>query len=438
MSGHLSHTFRSLRVRNYRLFATGQVVSLVGNWMQFTAQDWTVLHLSNNSGSALGWVTALQFTPVVLLTLYGGKLADRYDKRLLLRITNVAAGMVAVSLGVLTLTGAIQLWHVFLLAACLGTVNAIDNPARQSFASELVGPELISNALSLNSATFNAARILGPALAGVTISWLGTGPVFLLNCLSYAATFVALTLMRPGELFRSIARRPARDTRIADGLRYVTKRPDLMLPMALMLVIGAVGFNFQLTLALMSKTVFHRGAASFGLLTTCLAVGALVGALASSRRTGRPSSYLVIGAAVGFGVFEVLAGLSPSYLLAAGVLVGTGFFMIYLAQAANQRIQLGTGEEYRGRVMALYVLVFQGSTPIFAPMIGWLAEHLGARSSLWLGGAVSLLAALAVLAVRSRRRGVQLRVHARPHPHLHFSEPGNELRVPAVRPRAAR
>ena len=403
MSGSL-RTFQSLRVRNYRLFATGQAVSLLGNWMQFTAQDWVVLHLSNNSGSALGFVTALQFLPIALLTLYGGKLADRYDKRTLLRCTNVGAGLVALMLGLLTVTGAIQLWHVMVLAACLGTVNAIDNPSRQAFVSEMVGPRLLPNAISLNSAIFNAARVVGPALAGVAISLIGTGPVILLNCVTYTATFVALTMMRTGELRRRPARQ--RETRVVDGLRYAAGRPDLLLPMALMLVIGALGFNFQLTLALVSTTVFHRGAASFGLLTTMLAAGALMGALASGRRAGRPSSYLVIGAAFGFGVFETLAGFAPTYVSAAVILVGTGFFMIYLAQAANQRIQLGVSEAYRGRVMALYLLIFQGTTPVFSPMVGWLAQSAGARATLWVGGVASILIAAAVLAYRSYRRRV--------------------------------
>jgi MFS family permease len=422
MNASVAHTFRSLKVRNYRLFATGQVVSLIGNWMQFTAQDWTVLHLSHNSGAALGWVTALQFLPVVALTLYGGKLADRYDKRKLLMFTNVGAGMVAVALGVLTLTGAIQLWHVLLLAACLGTANAIDNPARQSFVSEMVGGALLPNAISLNSAVFNAARIVGPAIAGVAISLIDTGPVFLLNSLTYAATLTALALMRPADLYRS-ARRKVPAARIADGIRYAARRPDLLLPMALMLVIGALGFNFQLTLALLSKTVFHRGAASFGLLTTALAAGALVGALASSRRSSRPSSYTVIGAAFGFGVFETLAGFAPGYLAATGLLFCTGFFMIYLAQAANQRIQLGVGEQFRGRVMALYVLVFQGSTPVFAPIVGWLAGALGARSTLWVGGVASILAAAIVLAYRSHRRGARLAMRVRPVPHPRLVAP---------------
>ena len=434
----LLQTFRSLRVRNYRLFATGQVVSLIGNWMQFTAQDWVVLHLSGNSGTALGWVVALQFLPIVLLTLYGGKLADRYDKRKLLLCTNVGAGLVALALGLLTITGTIQLWHVLVLAACLGTVNAIDNPSRQSFVNELVGGKLLPNAISLNSASFNVARIVGPAAAGVLIALVGTGPVFLLNCVTYAATMTALLLMRTGELHRQKAPARPRDTRIADGLRYTLGRPDLLLPMALMVVVGGLGFNFNLTLAMMSKVVFHRGAASFGLLTTTLAVGAVVGALASSRRSGRPGVYLVLGAAIAFGAFETLAAFAPSYFAAAGLLVVTGFFMIFLAQAANQRVQLGVPSEYRGRVMALYLLAFQGTNPICAPFVGWLAEHLGARSSLWVGGLASLACALAVLVVRSKKRSVRFRVHARPMPHLHLVEPSGDLRIPAGRRVAAR
>lgn len=416
-----SRTFRSLGIRNFRLFAAGQVLSLIGIWMEFTAQDWTVLRLSHDSGSALGWVTALQFLPITLLTLYGGKLADRYDKRTLLRFTLAGSGLVALSLGVLALTEVIKLWHVMVLAACLGTISAVDTPTRQSLVSELVDDELLPNAISLNGVVFNTSRIIGPALAGVAISVFGTGIVFLLAGLSSAAMFSMLSLMCPAELHRSRVCHHT-ETRVADSLRYVVDRPDLLLPMALMLVLGAVGFNFELTLALVSKTVFHRGAASFGVLTTMLALGALSGALASGRRSKRPSSYLVIGAAFGFGAAELLAGFAPGYVSAAALLTLTGFFMVFLAQAANQRVQLGVSGAYRGRVMALYLLVFQGTTPIFAPIIGWLAQVLGARSALWLGGAISILAAAGVLAYRSHRRDVTVRVHAWPIPHLHLDE----------------
>ncbi len=437
MSVSRGSTFRSLHVRNYRLFASGQVVSLIGTWMQFIAQDWLVLSLSDNSGTALGTVTALQFVPVLLLTLYGGKLADRYDKRLLLVGTNTFAGALALILGVLVVTGTAQLWHVFVFAVFLGVSSAVEIPVRQAFVTELVGSPLLPNALSLNGATFNIARILGPAVAGVLIAAIDTGPVFLINGVSYGATVIGLLMMRTSDLH--LAEHRPRDTRIRDGLWYVARRPDLMLPIALVLVVGCLGFNFQLTLALLSKTVFHRGAASFGLLTTALAVGALGGALAGSWRTGRPSVYTVVGAGAAFGALEAVTGFAPGYLVAAVLLVPTGFAMIYFAQAANQRIQLGVDASYRGRVMALYTLVFLGSTPIGAPLVGWIGEHAGPRYGLIVGGVASLAAAIAVLIFRSYRRGVRMRLQVRPRLHIRLVEgAADEPRLPVGQVRAAR
>lgn len=432
MDGHLPSTFRSLHVRNYRLFAGGQLVSMLGNWMQVTAQDWLVLRLSDNSGSALGWVTALQFLPIVLLTLYGGKLADRHDKRRLLLVTNSVAGLCALSTAMLILGGHIELWHVYVLAACRGTVGAIDNPTRQSFVNEMVGPRLLPNAIALNSASFNVARVAGPAVAGLLIALLGTGPVFLLNAVAYVVAIAGVAAMRPAELNRVGSGPAGKGGRILDGIRYAAARPDLLLPMALMLVVGGMGVNFQLTLSLMAKTVFDRGAASFGLLATALGVGALIGALASSRRTERPSAYTLIGSAVAFGGLEFAAGLAPGYLAAAVVLLVTGFFMIYAFQAAGMRVQMGVSEQYRGRVLALYLLVFQGSAPVCAPLLGWLAEHVGARAGMCAGGVASVCAALTVLAVRSHQRHVRFRICVRPTPHLRVSEPLREdLRFPS-------
>lgn len=432
MRAKIADTFRSLRVRNYRLFVGGQIVSLIGTWMQFIAQDWLVLQLSGDSGAALGLVLALQFTPVLLLSLYGGKLADRYDKRRLIIIANASWAVLALVLGLLVVTGAVQLWHVFVFAAGFGAVSALEVPVRQSFVSELVGRELLPNALSLNAATFNTARILGPALAGVLIAWLDVGPVIVMNTLTYLAPLVAMLLIRPSDLHRA-ATRP-RDTRISDGLAYLRRRPDLLLPMALVLVIGGLGFNFQITLALLSKTEFGTGAAAFGLLSSALALGALGGAFAGTGRRGRPSVYVVIGGALGFGVLELLVGFAPTYLSAAVLLLAVGFFMIYFAQAANQRVQMGTSPQYRGRVMSVYVMVFLGSNPVCAPLVGWLSERYGARAGLWLGGAAALLAAVTVLVVRSRRRGVKFVVHVRPRPHLHLVEPEvDPVRIPALR-----
>jgi MFS family permease len=438
----LSTTFRSLKIRNYRLFATGQLVKLTGVWMQFTAQDWLVLQLSHQRPTALGTVTALQFLPVLVLTLYGGRLADRYDKRKLLIAVNAAFAAVALVLGLLVASGLVQLWHVFAIAAVTGMINAIEAPVRQSFVSELVGRTLLPNALALSAATFNSARIIGPSVAGLGIGWFGIAPVFLANAVMCIGPLISSIRMRPGELYRpEPGQVSARDARIIDGLRYTARRPDLIIPMALVLIVGMIGFNFPVTLAVMAKTVFHAGAQSFGLLSTALAIGALGGALAGSGRRGRPSVYILLVAAVLFGGLETLVAFAPSYLVAAGLLVPTGFFMIYFAQAANQRVQLGVEAEFRGRVVALYMLVFLGTTPFGAMLIGWAAEQYGPRSGLWIGGIVSVLAGLVVSVVQLRRSEAEIDVHLRPRPHVHVREPAPDgavidFRVPAIRPAA--
>jgi MFS family permease len=386
-----------LSVRNFRYFAGGQLVSVAGTWMMVVAQDWLVLALTGDSGTALGVVTALQFTPLLLLSLYGGRLADRYDKRALLTIANLVSGALALLFALLVLADAIALWHVYLFALGLGTVNAVEVPTRMSFVSEIVGGELLPNASALSAAYFNLARVAGPALAGVLISAFGTGPVLLLNAVSYLATVVGLRMMRPSELHRG-PRRGTQD-RVVDALRYVRTRPDLMLPIALVGLVGMFGFNFQLTLPLLAKTVFHADAASFGLLTTAFAAGSLVGAFATTARRGRPASRTVVGAAVGFGLLETVSGWAPTYGTAVVLLFLTGVATIYFAQAANHRIQLGSDPRYRGRIMALYTLILQGSTPLGALGVGWLAEHLGARSGLYVGGLLSLGAAAAAPAI---------------------------------------
>ncbi|GAA2962589.1 MFS transporter [Streptomyces enissocaesilis] len=383
--------FQSLTVRNFRLFAAGQLVSVGGTWMMIVAQDWLVLSLTGDSASALGVITALQFAPLLLFTLHAGGLADRHDKRRLLMGANLASGVLAVLLGALVLAGGVRLWHVGLFALGTGLVNAVEIPARMSFVSELVGADLLPNASALSAAYFNTARVLGPAAAGLLISWFGTGTVMLLNAVSYLATVAGLWLIRPAELHRG-ARRPRR-ARVADGIRHVVAQPDLLLPMALVAVVGMLGFNFQLTLPLLAKTVFHADAAAFGLLTTALAAGSLGAAFATTLRRGRPPLGLVIGAAAAFGAVQILAGLAPTYTTAAVALFLTGFASVCFAQAANHRIQLGTDPAYRGRVMALYTLVFQGTTPLGALLVGGLSETLGARSGLLVGGAASVLAA---------------------------------------------
>ncbi|MET8835303.1 MFS transporter [Micromonospora sp. NPDC004540] len=428
MQAKLSTMFQSLRVRNYRLFATGQLIKLIGVWMMYIAQDWLVLDLTGNSATALGVVTALQFTPVLLLTLISGRLADRYDKRMLLFIANLFWTVLALAMSLLVVTGLVQLWHVFAFAALLGVFNAVETPVRQAFVSELVGMPLLPNALSLNAATFNSARILGPAVAGLAIAAFDVGPVFLITAFSSIAPLVNVVRMRTDELYRKdLPPAGERDqARVVDGLRYVARRPDILLPMALMSVVGMSLFNFQLTLAALAKTVFNTGAASFGLFTTALAVGALIGALAGTGRRSRPTVWLVLGAAVGCASFGTLVGLAGSYWLVVALLLPTGFFMVFFAQAANQRVQLGVDAAFRGRVMALWVLVFLGTNPVGAPIIGWVAETFGAGASIWIGGLISLAAALLALTWQLRRSGARLRMRVLPMPRFYVVSPGAE------------
>ncbi|MCW2714516.1 MAG: major facilitator superfamily 1 [Frankiales bacterium] len=424
MSPDARSTFRSLRVRNYRLFAGGQVISLSGTWGQRVAQDWLVLELSDNSGVALGITTALQFLPVLLFGLYGGVLADRYDKRRLLIGAQVAMGVLALVLAALDLTGAVALWHVFALAFALGMASAIDTPVRQAFVAEMVGPEDLPNAVSLNSATFNAARIVGPALAGVAIAAAGTGWVFLVNGLSYLAVLAGLRAMRPAELQPS-ARLARGKGQLREGVAYVRSRPDLLVPLVLVFMVGTFGLNFQITLALVVKEVFDRGAGAYGLLTSMLALGSLLGALVSARRRGPPRQRTLFAAVLAFGLLEVLVGLSPTYELMALLLVPTGVAVLTFTTTANSIMQLGSDPQVRGRVMALYILVFLGGTPVGAPLIGALAEAFGPRSSLVLGGAVTALSGLVAAVVMVRLRELRLEPHlVRRRPHVHVLKRG--------------
>jgi MFS family permease len=406
--------FASLGVRNYRLFASGQIVSLTGTWMQRVAQDWLVLQLSHNSGTALGITTGLQFLPMLLFSMFGGVLADRYSKRKLLMVTQAASGMTALVLGLLDVGGIVTLWQVYLIAFALGLVAAIDTPTRQAFVSELVGQEQLPNAIGLNSATFNAGRIIGPAVAGVLIDPIGTGPVFLLNAGSYAAVILGLAMMRDRELF--LGKRTGRGPgQIRAGLEYVRRRPDLMLPMILAGIVGTFAFNFQMTTALLAKETFHRSASGYGLLSTLLAVGSLGGALLAARRS-RPRQSLLLGSTIGFGVLTLAAGLMPTYLWFAVSLVPTGVLALTFSTTANSAVQMGSSPAMRGRVMALYMLVFAGGTPIGAPFVGWLAEQLGARWSLIFGGLITVVTGLVATAVVARMSHVRVVPHVRPRP----------------------
>ena len=409
--------FRSLHVRNYRLYASGQLVSLTGTWMQRVAQDWLVLELTN-SGTALGVVTALQFGPALVLGLWGGMLADRGNKRRLLLATQTAQALVALVLGVLAVTGVVQFWHVLVLATMLGLITAVDSPIRQSFVVEMVGKDDLVNAVGINSTIFNTGRILGPAIAGVMISAVGTGWAFLVNAASSIAVLAALVAMRESELHPSDPVRRA-GGQLRAGLQYVRGRADLMLTMILVFVVGTFGLNFAITTALLAKQVFDRGATGYGLLSTMLAVGACVGAVSATMRTRRPSQLFLVLAAVAFSVLEIVSGVMPTFLLTAIVLVPTGLAMLTLTTACNSSVQLGVDPTMRGRVMALYLICFMGGTPLGAPIVGWLAGVAGPRWGLIGGGLVCLVATAALAGAIGRRRGltaadVAERLHALP------------------------
>lgn len=412
----MSPTFSSLRRRDYRLFWAGMAVSNVGTWMQRVAQDWLVLHLPGGGPVPLGVTTGLQFLPFLLVSPLGGALADRLPKRQLLLATNTLMGVLPLVLGGLVLLDAAAVWHVYVLAFALGVGAALDNPARQTYVAELVGPDDLPNAVGLNSASFNAARIVGPAVAGVLIAALGTGPVFLLNAASFIGPVVALVVLRR----RPEPARPrpgAPGTRLRDGLRYVRGRPDIVLVLVVLFVVGTFGLNFQMTTALMATEVYGRGASAYGLLGSIMAIGSLTGSLLAARR-GRPRQRLVIGAALAFGALEVAAGLMPTYELFALSLIPVGMAALTFITAANAYIQVSVAPAVRGRVMALYLMVFMGGTPFGGPAIGWIGETFGARWSVSGGGLVSLVGTVVATVLLLRRRGLVIRPHLLPRPGL--------------------
>jgi MFS family permease len=406
----LSPTFRSLRNPNYRLYAAGSVVSNVGTWMQRVAQDWLVLQLTGNSGTAIGITTGLQFLPFLLLSPVAGLVADRIPKRRLLQLTNLGMAVPALVLGLLAVTGQAQIWHVYVLALLLGVSSAFDAPARQSFVSELVEPEDLTNAVGLNSANFNSARIVGPALAGVLIAALGggviaTGWVILLNAVSYAAPISMLRSLDP-RLLHSPEVAPRAPGAIRAGVGYVRRRPDLLLILAIVFFTGTFGLNFQITSALMATKVFDKGPTEYGLLGTFMAFGSLTGSLIAARRE-RVRHRLVVGAALAFAIVEIAAGLMPTYLTFALLTPLLGITALTMITSANAFMQLNTDAGMRGRVMALYMMIFIGGTPLGAPFMGWIAEAFGARWTLLLGGGITGLGVVLASALFLRARGLR-------------------------------
>jgi MFS family permease len=414
----VSATFEALKVRNYRYFATGSFVSNVGTWLQRVAQDWLVLALTGSAG-ALGITTGLQFLPILLFSPFAGVLADRYSKRTVLTCTQTMMGVTAAILGVLAVTGAVNVWHVYVLTFLFGVGTAIDTPARQAFVNEMVDRDRLANAVGLNSASFNLARMIGPAVAGLLIAWMGegvaaTGYVILLNAASYVAVVVSLSMMRADEL-NPVPPLGRAKGQLRDGIRYVRSRPDILLIMAIVFCCGTFGLNFQMTTALMATEVFDKGAGEFGLLGSIIAVGSLAGSLLAARRR-QPRQRLVVLGAIAFGVIELITGLMPSYLTFALMLPLCGLAALTVITAANALVQMTVSADMRGRVMALYMAIFMGGTPIGAPLLGWIAEHFGARWTLVGGGALTALGTVAATAWLARRQGVHFTPHLLPRP----------------------
>lgn len=404
----MSSMFRALKVFNYRLWVTGALVSNIGTWMQRVAQDWLVLTvLTNHSGTAAGITTGLQFLPIVFLGPYAGLLGDRVNKRKLLLITQTAMGLCALLLGVLVVTGAVQLWHVYVLATLLGVASAFDAPSRQAFVSEVVTQVDIPNAVALNSASFNLARLAGPGVAGLVIALVGTGPAFLINAASFAAVIISLWRMRTHELIPAV-RVPRAKGQIREGFAYIRHRPDLMMIMVLVFLVATFGMNFQITNALMATTVFQVGPGEYGLLGSVMAIGTLAAALLAARRKTMRMLYIV-GGALAFGVTVGVAAFMPSFVLYAIALVPVGLASLTFMNACNTTVQLTTDSAMRGRVLAVYMVVMQGGTPIGAPLVGWIATEFGARWSLGMGAVVAVLAGLAALIMLNRRNNVTLR-----------------------------
>ena len=401
----MSPTFRALHNPNYRRYALGSLVSNTGTWMQRVAQDWLVLRLTDGSGTALGITTGLQFLPVLLLSPYAGVIADRFPKRRLLQLTQLTMALASLVLGLLAIAGAARVWEVYLIAFLFGIGSAFDAPARQSFVSEMVGPDDLTNAVGLNSATFNTARIIGPAIAGLMIGALGggawaTGWVILINAFSYGAVIWQLEHMDTTLLNtpRPLARTPGM---LLEGVRHIRSQPKMMAILVMVFFAGAFGMNFQITSALMATHVFGKGAGEFGILGSAMAVGSLTGALLAARRV-RIRLRLVAGAAVGFGVAEIVAGLMPTYVAFALMCPVIGFFTLTMLNSANATMQLESEPALRGRVMALYMTIVMGGTPIGSPIIGWVGEHFGPRWTLLGGGALVIFGVVLAVALFAR------------------------------------
>ncbi len=406
----MSRTFASFEVKNYRYFFAGALVSNIGTWVHRIAQDWLVLtDLTDGSSSALGIVTALQFLAIPFLAPYAGGVVDRLSKRNVLIFTQLLLMLNSVAMWLIVFTGVAELWHVYLLAFLQGIIVSFDNPARQAFVPEIVSQERLTNAVGLNSTSFNGARLIGPGVAGFMIAAFNdnVAPALLINTLSFVAMLIALIVMDTDDLHPTP--KAERKGAIRGGLRYIKTKPDIIVLLVIVFVLGTFGMNFQIFNASMATEVFGKGSGEYGLLGTIMAIGTLAGALMAARRQ-RPRMRTLLLALLAFSVLTIGLAFSPNYLVYAVLLVPTGFFSLTVMTSANAAVQLSSDPLFRGRVMAIYMAIFLGGTPVGAPIIGWMGDVLGPRSMLLFGGGVNLLA-LAGIFFYFRSRGMRLRVN---------------------------
>jgi MFS family permease len=421
----LRKSFGSLSVPNYRRYFTGQLVSISGNWMQNVAEAWLLLTLTG-SGVAIGALTAAQFLPVLLFAAWGGVVADRFAKRRLLMVTQTAMAVPALALLAAVVAGAVEPWMIFATAFLRGSVNSIDNPARQSFVIEMVGPERVVNAVSLNSVIVQASRIVGPGIAGALIALWGTGPCMAVNALTFAVMIVALVRMDPAELRATNVVRHERGA-VRAAVRHVRRTPELAIPLAMMALVGTLAFNFQTVLPLLAHFTFGLGAGGYATLLAAMGAGSIAGALVNGAR-GRTGARVIVAAALGFGVSGLLAASAPSFALEVAALVPLGAFSVVFASSVNSHLQLEVEPAMRGRVMALYSIVFLGSTPIGGPLTGWLSGAVSPRAGLVVAG----LAALAAAA------GARFAFRRRPEPAVELASPSPLPSPPRTCPAPAR
>ena len=386
-----SRTFASLRFRNYRLYFISQIVSFSGTWMQGIAQAWLVLELTG-SGTALGAVVAMQFVPTLLLAPWGGVIADRFDKRRLIMITQSTAGLLALTLGVLTISGTVELWMVYVIAACFGAVTAVDNPSRQTFVMEMVGPADVTNAVTLNSVVVNAARAIGPAIGGVLIATVGVGQCFIFNAVSYLAVILALLMIRTSELHPS-ARSVRAPGQLRDGFRYAWNTPTLRTTLVMLVLIGTLTYEFTTTLPLLSEFTFGAGSGGLATMSSLMGAGAVIGGLVVAS-SGAPTMLRLVVVAASFGALVVVVAVMPTIGLVYVMMPFVGAASVGIISMSNATLQLNSDPKLRGRVMALFSMALLGTTPIGGPIVGWIGENVSPRVSLLIGGIAALVAAL--------------------------------------------